>query len=640
MAEFELAFKAYDTYVEIVSRGKDRAERRGEEDLSLDNDDSILRTAAEAIRILCRFGSRKEAEKARDIGQIIERWLKQHTPSIPLLNPIPADKDAAKAPEEPTKYRISPRTLAVAYRALGICQAQWARVTYDAGLRTSIQTQAVHYLRKALEPRFEDSNSLETLYSLGLVLAEMRDIAGAIKIVKRALSPVSNLDSSVTTDGLISDGGPLSTIEFIRERKLIPLWHLLALLLSARADFNTAEKSCEAAFEQFEDPSNLFGKSENSKEYRSDHLRHLSAESQEKASSQSKGVVDRMEAFEKSGIVEIKMTQLALIETLEGTNAAVDVSDELLALYARLFGDPVAGQIKLQLPTIPMPPPKSAAGTIKGSIFRPRTSRKSAENAFPAAMNASVASSRPSTVATQATAAPTIQVTDEDSPDHPNGHHHTFRHKNHLDSPVQKRSGSVKLQKRSANSLRRRSEADGEVIEAEKNELDKDNTNGKPARHGSTREKSPYRKSISGSVRNSTEDPEQPLHPVAHNISHKVQPPPAGHPKQPPQQDIRLPTPYPGVNYTSPEPQFTVLQERRHKISLLVKVWLFISGLYTRAGMFDDAKGAIEEATKLVEGFELEVAQESSTSKAFADQGWGGGKSVEELWGDVWSGVS
>ena len=621
--------------MERVSRGKDRVERSGEEDLSLDNDDTILRTAAEAIRILCRFGSRKEAEKARDIGQNIERWLKQHTPSISLLNPTPADKDVAKASEEPTKYKISPRTLAVAYRALGISQAQWARVTYDAGLRTSIQTQAVHYLRKALEPRFEDSNSLETLYSLGLVLAEMRDVTGAIKIVKRALSPVSNLDSSVTTDGLISDGGHLSTIEFIRERKLIPLWHLLALLLSARADFNTAEKSCEAAFEQFEDPSNLFGKSENSKEYRSDHLRHLSAEPQEKASSQLKGIVDRMEAFEKSGIVEIKMTQLALIETLEGTNAAVDISDELLALYARLFGDPVAGQIKPQLPTIPTLPPKSATGTIKGSIFRPRTSRKSAEKAFPAAMNASVASSRPSTVATQATAAPTIQVTDEDPPDHPNGHHHTFHHKNHLDSPVQKRSGSVKLQKRSANSLRRRSEVDGEVIEAEKNELDKDNANGIPARHSSTREKS-----ISGSVRKSMEGPEQPLRPVAHNISYKVQPPPAGHPKQSPQQDVRLPTPYPGVNYTSPEPRFTVLQERRHKISLLVKVWLFISGLYKRAGMFDDAKGAIEEATKLVEGFELEVAQESSSSKAFADQGWGGGKSIEELWGDVWSGVS
>ena len=626
--------------MEIVSRGKDRAEKSGGEDLSLDNDDTVLRTAAEAIRILCRFGSRKEAEKARDIGQNIERWLKQHTPSISLLNPTPADNDIAEASEEPTKYNISPRTLAVAYRAVGISQAQWARMTYDAGLRTSIQTQAVHYLRKALEPRFEDSNSLETLYSLGLILAEIRDVAGAIKIVKRALSPVSNLDSSVTTDGLISDGGPLSTIEFTRERKLIPLWHLLALLLSARADFNTAEKSCEAAFEQFEDPSNLFGKSENPKEYRSDHLRHLSAESQEKVSSQSKGVVDRMEAFEKSGIVEIKMTQLALIETLKGTSAAVEVSDELLALYARLFGDPVAGQVKLQLPTIPMPPPKSATGTIKGSIFRPRTSQKSADKAFPTATNASVASSRPSTVATQATAAPTIQITDEDSPSHANGHHHTFLHKNHAESLVQKRSGSVKLQKRSANSLRRRSEVDGEVIEAEKNELDKDNANSKPARHSSTREKSPHRKSTSGSFRKSTEGPEQPLHAVAHNISHKVQPPPAGHSKQPPQQDVRLPTPYPGVNYISPEPQFTVLQERRHKISLLVKVWLFISGLYTRAGMFDDAKGAIEEATKLVEGFELEVAQESSTSKAFADQGWGGGKSVEELWGDVWSGVS
>ncbi|OCL05930.1 TPR-like protein [Glonium stellatum] len=637
LAQFDLAFKAYDSYVEIVSRGKDRAEKSGEEDLSLDNDDTILCTAAEAIRILCRFGSYREAEKARDIGQSIERWLKQHTPSISLSSPTPAEKDFAKASEEPTKYKISPQTLAVAYRAVGISQAQWARVTYDAELRTSIQTQAVYYLRKALEPKFEDSHSLETLYALGLVLAEMRDVAGAIKIIKRALSPASNPDSSITADGLISDEGSVSSIEFTRERKLIPIWHLLALLLSARSDFSTAEKSCEAAFEQFEDPSNLFGKNENTKEYRSDHLKNLPAESQEKASNQPKGIVDRMETFEKNGIVEIKMTQLALIEILEGTNAAVDVSDELLALYARLFGDPVAGQIKIQLPTTPIPPPKSAAGTIKGSIFRPRTSRRSAEKAFPAATNTSIASSRPSTVATQATA-PTIQVTDEDSPDHANGHHHSLNHKHHAESPTQKRSGSVKLQKRSANSLRRRSEVDDGMVETKKNEIDKDITNGKPRRHSSTREKSPRRKSISGSVRKSTEGSTQPLRPVAHNMPHRALPPPASHSKQQPHQDIRLPTPSPDVAYTSPEPRFTVLQERRHKISLLVKVWLFISGLYTRAGMFDDAKGAIEEAVKLVESLELEVARESSSSKAFANQGWGGGKSVDELWGDVWSG--
>jgi hypothetical protein len=56
--------------------------------------------------------------------------------------------------------------------------------------------------------------------------------------------------------------------------------------------------------------------------------------------------------------------------------------------------------------------------------------------------------------------------------------------------------------------------------------------------------------------------------------------------------------------------------------------------------MLEDANDAVKEAQKLVETFEAEIAQESSTSKAFAERGWGGGKSVEELWGDVYAMVS
>ena len=56
--------------------------------------------------------------------------------------------------------------------------------------------------------------------------------------------------------------------------------------------------------------------------------------------------------------------------------------------------------------------------------------------------------------------------------------------------------------------------------------------------------------------------------------------------------------------------------------------------------MFEDAKGAVSEALKLVETFEGDVAQETSSSRSFAERGWGGGKSVEELWADAFSAVS
>lgn len=56
--------------------------------------------------------------------------------------------------------------------------------------------------------------------------------------------------------------------------------------------------------------------------------------------------------------------------------------------------------------------------------------------------------------------------------------------------------------------------------------------------------------------------------------------------------------------------------------------------------MYEDAQGAVGEALKLAESFEMEVAQISSTSKAFADNEWGSGKSVEELWADSYAAVS
>ena len=56
--------------------------------------------------------------------------------------------------------------------------------------------------------------------------------------------------------------------------------------------------------------------------------------------------------------------------------------------------------------------------------------------------------------------------------------------------------------------------------------------------------------------------------------------------------------------------------------------------------MFDDATGAVSEALKLVETLEAEVGQGSSTITAFANKGWGGGRSVDELWADAFAAVS
>ncbi|KAJ4353670.1 uncharacterized protein N0V89_005400 [Didymosphaeria variabile] len=618
LADFDLAFKAYDSYVEIITRGKDRAEKTGERDAGIDDDSTVLRTSAEAIRVLCRFGSREESKKALEIGETIEKWLEQSEHTGLSVS----DAGSTRSIET----IVEPRSLAIAYSGIAISLAQWARFTFEADARARIQAKAVSYLRKSLAPKLEEPNNLEALYALALVLAEMRDIPGSIKAVKTALSPATKTKTFMSADGVINAG---HTTEFGRERKLIPFWHLLALLLTARSDFSAAEQACEAAFEQFGDPTILFGR-DDTEGYRSEHLNEVNGKSE-----RSVGIVDRMERFEKTAVLEIKMTQLALVEVVDGSTPAVDGCDELLALYARLFGDPAAEKIPPKPATIA--PPKSSAGTIRGSIFRSKGSVKSPLKNH-TARHSSVASSNASAAVTQTSQAPTIQVTDENS----NGtvkehhhHHHILPHRHHDDHSGVQRSPS-KLQKRSANSLRRRSELDGQR-EPEVPQLPDGVADSTPARSSTVRSRSARRSSVSSSNRKSVESNDRSLRPIAHNMPPTEEPPPSGHLTQPPKQDTRLPAPLPNPGFIPPEPHFSKIQERRQKVSLLTSIWLFICGLYTRADMYDDANDAVTEAQKLVEAFEGEVAQESSTSKAFAARGWGGGKSIEELWADVYA---
>jgi hypothetical protein len=104
-------------------------------------------------------------------------------------------------------------------------------------------------------------------------------------------------------------------------------------------------------------------------------------------------------------------------------------------------------------------------------------------------------------------------------------------------------------------------------------------------------------------------------------------------------QDTRLPMPS-SASGSSPRTRFPKDQSIRRRISMLVKVWLLIAGFYRRASLLEDAKGAIEEAAKLVDKMEADVSQELTPSVTVENSGMGGGKTVTELWGDVFSEVS
>lgn len=624
VAEFDLAFKSFESYLDLVKRGKARVEKTGKPEPSLDDDETILQTISLCIVALCRYGDRHAAEKARSLAVELEHMLEdlREPGSIQEEGPSPGTENG---PQPPLHGQVGPAVLALCWQSMGLAHAQWARVTFDSVSRTDIQKKAIQCLRKSLSSEFGRSIDIRGVFALGLLLAEQRELTVAIELVKTALlaekPPEADYD---LYHGL-----------YWRERSLVPLWHLLSLLLSARQDYIMAARACEGAFEQFKDPSVLFGTKSLNGGYRSDHLNEVESKV---ADEMTGGVVDDMDDYEKESILAVKMTQLAIVELLEGPKVAVNASIELLTLYSRLFGVP-RPKVTIEPPKT-RNAPKSSAGTlrsIKGSIFGSRSERHSrTRQSIVPAENALAVPLRPQTTQTAYTAdtvgAPLSQVISESGG--PLG-----------DSRRPRKSASVTrggeqgamrhhhLQKRESSGSRRRAVSSGAVshqtssfVDGEGHSVPSEET-GSPHHEffqaASKRFPSGGHRSVSlaesfasnGSARNSrTADP------LAGLSAGKLEP--------------HAPL--------LPAIQFSREYHTRRRTAVLVEVWVMTAGLYRRAGMYEDAEGAVAEAKKLVQGLEAEVASDTMgvLSLSVKNAGWAGKKSVEELWADFWSEVS
>ena len=427
------------------------------------------------------------------------------------------------------KSSLQPVTLAAAYRALGVCQAHWARLTHDVGTRDGLQAEAVQNLRQAYT---HDPHSVETSYALASVLAETQQVSAAIEVAKRSIA-LAGTDSEVG-------------------RRALPLWHLLSLCLTTRDEYEQAYRMCEAALDLH-----------------------------------SHDVAEHMDTFDKEAMLQLKMSQLTFTELTEGANTAVDSADELLSLYAQLFGTPERTKAPTKVTPTAGPPSRSALRSIVGSI-RTKSARNSVERGPPAA-----AATEPAlaTVGHDFDAPVAITVTNEDG-------HRRQDHHLHLPFKIRGHHGDH----RDTRSLR--SEESAEKLGGKEDKV--------------IRTEPQMQQGVS----------QQPLKSMQHNAAHNALPPPAGHDDQPPEQDVRLPAPH--------SLHLSNLQERQHQTSILVKVWLFIASLYIRADLYDDAGGAINEATRTVEALETD----KTTARNLFEKGWGGGQSVDELWADVHSAVS
>lgn len=606
VAEFDLAFKAFDSYLELVKKGKARVQKSGHVEPSLDDESTALETISACIAALCRYGHRRAAEKAKDLAAELEEIVSKA--------PFPTQRDSASPLREDESAvgavgeKVPPRVIALAWQAVGLANAQWARMTYDSSARGDIQNKAIAALKKSLSPDLARSGDVRSVFALSVLLAEKRELSPAIELAKTAL--LLGKSSSAEHD---LQNGP-----HWRERALIPIWHLLSLLLSARQDFVLAARACEGAFEQFQDPAVLFG---SRNVFRSDHLNEAEA-GQDGGSEFGRGLVDDMDDFEKESVLEVKMTQLALVELLEGPKVAVNASLELLSLFNRLFGSaepkPAADTLKVQ------EIPKSSSGTIRslrGSIFgrgeragRPGTRQASA----PASEGRPDKSSRPQTTQTVASmGAPTIQVTEE------NGAMAGGRKR----SQSGKRHNSLRKRENSVASRRRASSVgpmapQATVVDGESYFTPIEGGSGIDF-FSAAMKRSPSIGPPVSLTRTFSQTESVASSPRGTRLS----------------GDDFSALPRGSLEYSSkllPLVQFPRAHEQRRRGTVLVKVWLMIAGFYRRATLYDDAKAAIAEAQRLVQALEAEANKNGAPTSA-NDVGWANTKSIDELWADVWT---
>lgn len=608
LGDFDLALHAFDSYVEIVSKGKTRAEKTGKHEIGFDSDDTAVRTAAHATELLCQYGDRQQAEKANEVVKTLRKWLGQRRPgSSATVGTANGD-----GPSQSTETSLQPKTLAAAHRAIGCCRSHWARLTFDNEAREHLRGDGIKSLRQA---QAQDPQDIGTSSALALALAEGRDVTASTQAIRNTIAAA---EAESDEDD--------SALDYTRERRLMPLWHLLALCRTANEDYEQAAKMCEAAFEQYGDSSVLFG----------ERGIRTSVDSARVPFS-ARGVVDQMGAAEKEGILQIKMTQTSLIELMEGPDTAVRSSEELLALYTRLFGSPSRPKaaVKAESTAVSSPPSRSG-GTLRsiaGSIRpRSRSAIRSGDREHYRPPT-SIAEERPSTAVSadgkpnQVGAPISITVTNEDGVSAEKHHRHLpFKLRGHHHD-----SGGVRRAR--SNDKFNEKALPAPPTSTDTADFGDEKTAGLPEKV------SPIWPAVARSeAQDSPTSPQQPLGQMAHNAPHDTWPPPPGHRDQPPEQDVRLPVPHPASS-SSPQTHITGLQERQHKVSLLVEVWLFIAGIYLRADHFDDCTDAVDAAFRLVEQFEVEVAAEESSARRFHEKRWGLGKSVDELWGDVWAAV-
>lgn len=316
---FRDALLSLDTYINLITKAKERIAKGGVEK-DFDDDSTIILTMVEGIRALCKYMN--NGKRAMEIAELLEGWLEEwevttneNITSSALANP--SEEGEEKIPRVSV---VKPEVLCAAWRGIGIGTSYWARQTVDASIRPEIQQSAEDAFKKGLE---YDDEDVECMFGLAMVLSETRHIEEAMEVIKQALVTLSHLKSE--GEELAQEPDEQEVVAREYRRLAVSFWHLLSLLLSASEEFDGALRVCDAVFEELGGEENLWcaSSTQNMRVYHGD--------------STGDPITSKMGLDAKENILEVKMTQMALVELMEGPDAALNMSDELLRLYSALF---------------------------------------------------------------------------------------------------------------------------------------------------------------------------------------------------------------------------------------------------------------------------------------------------------------
>ncbi|CCX13713.1 Similar to Putative cargo-transport protein ypp1; acc. no. O94441 [Pyronema omphalodes CBS 100304] len=532
IGNFTDAVSALNTYIMLIQAGMDRIQK-GHHEKDFDSPRTIFNTVVEGIRVLCKFVGK--GQEAVDVANKMEKWIDQ--------------------------WKIRDKyILAEIHRGIGMANAAFARQTPEAEIRPEHQQKAAEAFRKGLG---FDVIDIQGWYGLALVEAEMRQIDNAMESCRKGLGALKyNFLDNESPDDIEGNARDY-------KRFAVPLLHLLALLMTATEDFETAEKVCKNAFE-------IVG--------------------------EGREAVADLGVGDKIAIFELRISQLAIIEAVEDTETAISMAEQLLELYSMLFDGThlvqrlqfSASYSSLQTANTTDGTPQSLGGAL---IKRPKSGYKSltGDSESPNPPNA-----------------PKIQVTDT--------------------APTKTRlgrsgsiSGSTVKKMRSLGSLRLREGLTSNepptpplphaVTEASSLNFDNTSTGDLHLFHSlknklHNHHHLKYAQSSATTSATSVpleavpdEEIEAPAVPrresIPHNLPQHKLPHPLGIGK-----DI---IPDDGLDRRSvrrpiqlPEPKLAVDEERKQVLGALRKAWICVSGLYRRAGFYQEALMATEEASSLI----------------------------------------